>query len=103
MYCQDVERQKWPPMPETVVRIPIRRIPIVINTKDSLVPEIALEDFRNLFKVDPDPNDHRIINVELITSPDDHQPMLVTECGRYSRFLRREGDYIYFRKEIEPL
>jgi hypothetical protein len=74
----------------------------VINTSDVLTPELTLEDFRNLFGKDPDPNEYRIVNVEIITSPDDQQPMLVTECGRYFRFVRREGDDIYFRKEIEP-
>ena len=87
---------------ETILRIPIRRIPLVINTRDILTPELTLEDFRNLFGKDPDPNEYRVVNIEVITSPDDQQPMLVTECGRYGRFVRREGDEIYFRKEIEP-
>lgn len=85
---------------EIVIRAPIRRIPIVIDTKDQLAPELSLEDFRALFGKDPDPDRYRLINVELITSPDDQQPMLVSECARYSRFLRRESDSIYFRKEL---
>ena len=85
---------------EIVIRVPIRRIPIVIDTKDQLAPELSLEDFRSLVGKDPDPDRYRLINVEVITSPDDQQPMLVSECARYSRFLRRESDSIYFRKEI---
>ena len=85
---------------EIVIRVPIRRIPIVIDTKDPLAPELSLEDFRALVGKDPDPDRYRLINVEVITSPDDQQPMLVSECARYSRFLRRESDSIYFRKEL---
>lgn len=86
---------------ERIVQIPIRKIALVINSKDPLSPELALDDFRSLFGKDPDPEEYRIINIEVITSPDDQQPMLVTECGRYSRFIRREKDSIYFRKPID--
>lgn len=86
---------------EVVVKVPIRRIPVVIDTKDALSPELALDDFRKLFGKDPEQNRFRILNIEVITSPDDSQPMLVSECGRYSRFLRRESDYVYFRKTID--
>ena len=86
---------------EHIIRVPIRKIAVVVNTQDSLAPELTLEDFRQLFGNDPEPTAYRIITIEVITSPDDQQPMLVTECGRYSRFIRREGDAIYFRMEIE--
>ena len=85
---------------EIVIRVPIRKIFIVIDTKDPLTPELSLDDFRSLFGSEPDGDRHRVITVEVITSPDDQQPMLVSECARYSRFLRRESDSIYFRKEI---
>jgi len=85
----------------TIVQIPIRKITLVINSKDPLAPELALDDFRRLFGKDPDPEEYRIVNIEVITSPDDQQPMLVTECGRYSSFIRRESDTIYFRKRID--
>lgn len=84
---------------EIVIRVPIRRIPVVVDTKDPLAPELSLEDFRTVFRADPDGVRYRLINVELITSPDDQQPMLVSECARYSRFLRRESDSVYFRRE----
>ena len=87
---------------EHIIRVPIRKIPVVVNTRDTLAPELTLEDFRQLFGNDPDPTAYKIVTIEVITSPDDQQPMLVTECGRYSRFIRREGDAIYFRMEIEP-
>jgi len=86
---------------EVVIKVPIRRIPVVIDTHDPLAPELALNDFRHLFGRDPDQDRYRVVNIEVITSPDDQQPMLVTECGRYARFLRREADNVYFRKTID--
>ena len=86
---------------EIVLRVPIRRIPIVIDTQDVLTPEMALDDFRKMFGIDPDQSRYRIVNIEVITSPDDHQPMLVSECGRYGRFLRREADSVYFRQALD--
>jgi hypothetical protein len=85
---------------EIAVRIPIRRISIVVDLSDPFAPELSLEDFRRLFGHDPQEGRFRIVTIELITSPDDMQPMLVTECARYSRFIRRESDDIYFRKEL---
>jgi hypothetical protein len=86
---------------EVVVKVPIRKIPVVLDMKDPLSPEIALDDFRKLFGKDPEQNRFRVLNIEVITSPDDLQPMLVSECGRYARFLRRESDHVYFRKALD--
>jgi hypothetical protein len=85
---------------EIIVRTPIRRIPVVIDIQDALAPEMSIEDFRHMFGRDPDQSRYRIISLEVITSPDDQQPMLVSECGRYARFVRREADNVYFRKTI---
>ena len=100
-YQGEVEKRPRQLPVETVARAPIRRIPVVVDLKDPLAPELSLDDFRDLFKQDPDINRYRIVTIEVITSPDDQQPMLVSECGRYSRFLRRESDCIYFRKEVD--
>ena len=83
-----------------IVRMPIRKIAVVIDTKDTLAPEMSLEDFRRTFGRDPEEPRYRLLNLEVITSPDDQQPMLVSECGRYSRFVRREADSVYFRRTI---
>ena len=83
-----------------VIRAPIRRITVVIDNQDPLAPEMTVEDFRHTFGRDPDQPRYRLINLEVITSPDDNQPMLVSECGRYGRFLRREEGNVYFRKTI---
>jgi hypothetical protein len=82
---------------EHVVKVPIRRIPVVIDMREPLAPELTLEDFRKLFGKDPDEDRFRVLSIELITSPDDQQPMLVSECGRYARFIRRENENVYFR------
>jgi hypothetical protein len=86
--------------PEVVIKVPIRKIPIVIDTKNPMTPELTLDDFRKVFGKDPDQERYRIVKIEVITSPDDQQPMLVSESGRYSRFLRREANYVYFRSEL---
>jgi hypothetical protein len=101
MSSQDEDEKKWLQLlVDTVVRVPIRRILVVVDLKDPMVPELSLDDFRAFFKKDPDLDRYRIVTIEVITSPDDQQPMLVSECGRYSRFIRRESDCIYFRKEV---
>ena len=33
---------------DVVVKVPIRKIPVVIDMKDPLSPELALDDFRKL-------------------------------------------------------
>lgn len=86
---------------ELVVRVPIRTIPIVVDMKDPLASELTLDDFRKAHGRDPDQVQFRIVNIEVITSPDDQQPMLVSECGKYARFLRRETDQVFFRKTID--
>jgi len=63
-------------------------------------PALPLDDFRAIFGKEPDGGRYRVVNLELITSPDDNQPMLVSECGRYSRFVRRDNDSVYFRREL---
>lgn len=100
MYSRNVEENKVKPMRhEIVTRTPIRQIPVVVDIQDPLAPTLSLDDFRSLHGRDPDEERYRIVSIEVITSPDDQQPMLVSECARYSRFLRREGGNIYFRRE----
>jgi hypothetical protein len=84
-----------------ILRVPIRRLPVVVDVLDPLAPQLSLGDFKDLHNKEPDQHRYRIVNIEVITSPDDQQPMLVSECARYSRFLRREGDNIYFRKDLD--
>jgi len=88
---------------DIVLKLPIRRIPVVIDLTDPFCPHLSLEEFRSLHGKDPDYHQHKVVNIEVITSPDDQQPMLVSECARYWRFLRREGDNVYFRKQIDDM
>ncbi len=88
---------------EVVLKVPIRRIPVVVDMTDPLAPELGLDDFRRLFGREPSEGRHRVLSIEVITSPDDQQPMLVSECARYARFLRRESDYVFFRKEVHAI
>jgi len=85
---------------EIVIKVPIRRITVVVDMQDQLAPEMTIDDFRHTFGQDPDPLRYRLINIEVITSPDDQQPMLVSECGRYGRFVRRESGDVYFRRQL---
>jgi hypothetical protein len=86
---------------ESIARIPIRRISVVVNPNDPLSAGLTLAEFMETYGASPDPALYRIINIELITSPDDQQPMLVSECGRYGRFIKREGNEVIFRKEAQ--
>ena len=86
---------------EIVIKVPIRRIVVVIDTQDQLAPEMTIEDFRHTFGQDPESPRYRLVNIEVITSPDDQQPMLVSECGRYARFVRRESGNVYFRRQLD--
>ena len=86
---------------EIVVKVPIRRITVVVDTQDQLAPEMTIEDFRNTFGQEPDPPRYRLVNIEVITPPDDQQPMLVTECARYGRFVKRESGNVYFRRQLD--
>lgn len=88
-------------LPAEIVKVPIRRIAVVIDTQDQLAPEMTIEDFRHTFGQDPEPPRYRLVNIEVITSPDDQQPMLVSECGRYARFIRRESGNVYFRRQLD--
>lgn len=86
---------------EIVIKVPIRSITVVIDTQDQLAPEMTIEDFRHTFGQEPELPRYRLVNIEVITSPDDQQPMLVSECGRYGRFVRRESGNVYFRRQLE--
>jgi len=97
-----VEDRRTNPLPaEIVIKVPIRRITVVIDTEDQLAPEMTIEDFRHTFGQDPESPRYRLVNIEVITSPDDQQPMLVSECGRYGRFVRRESGNVYFRRQLD--
>jgi len=81
------------------VRVPIRSIQMVVDLEDPLAPELTLEDFVEAHGTGPTAPRHRILNVEVLTCPEDQQPILASECGHCPRFVRRFDNMAYFRRE----
>lgn len=81
------------------VRVRIRSIQVVIDLEDPLAPELTLQDFVEAYGSHPTPPRYRTLNLEVLTCPEDQQPILVSECGHCPRFVRRLDDMAYFRKE----
>lgn len=81
------------------VRVPIRSIQVVIDLEDPLAPELTLDDFVRTYGVTPASPRYRILNVEVLTCPEDQLPILASECAHCTRFVRRMDDIAYFRRE----
>jgi hypothetical protein len=84
------------------IRVPIRSIQVVVDLEDPLAPELTLEDFVKTYGANPVLPQYRILSVEVLTCPEDQQPILVSECGHCTRFVRRMDDVAYFRRENLP-
>jgi hypothetical protein len=67
--------------------------------EDPLAPELTVEDFVKTYGTEPTFPRHRILNLEVLTCPEDQQPILASECGHCPRFVRRLDNIAYFRKE----
>jgi hypothetical protein len=83
----------------TFIAVPIRSIQVVVDLEDPLAPELTLEDFVKTYGTIPASPRYRIIGVEVLTCPEDQQPILASECGHCTRFVRRMDDTAYFRRE----
>ena len=81
------------------VRVPIRSIQVVIDLEDPLTPELTLGDFVRTYGVTPTSPRYRVLSVEVLTCPEDQLPILASECGHCTRFVRRMDDVAYFRRE----
>lgn len=81
------------------VRVPIRSIQVVLDLEDPLAPELTVEDFVKTYGAGPTSPRYRILNLEVLTCPEDQQPILTSECGHCPRFVRRLDNFAYFRKE----
>jgi len=81
------------------VRVPIRSIQVVIDLEDPLAPELTVEDFVKTYGTSPAVPPYRILNLEVLTCPEDQQPILASECGHCPRFVRRLDNVAYFRRE----
>jgi len=78
--------------------IEIRSFNIVIDLEDLFTPEATIEQFIKLHGFSPKPPRYRVVNVETVACSEDGQPVLVTECGRCSRFVRRYQGSICCRR-----
>jgi hypothetical protein len=79
-------------------RISIRSFKIVVDLEDMFNPELTYENFLRTHGVEPEPPRFRVVCIEAVTCPEDNLPVLVTECGACSGFIRRMGEEIYCRK-----
>jgi hypothetical protein len=86
----------------TFVRVPIRSIRVIVDLEDPLAPELTVEDFIKAYGVSPTSPRYRVLNVEVLTCPEDQQPILASECGHCTRFVRRMDNIAYFRREGPP-
>jgi hypothetical protein len=84
------------------VRVPIRSIQVVVDLEDPLAPELTLGDFVKTYGASPASPRYRILGVEVLTCPEDQQPILASECGHCTRFVRRMDNVAYFRRENPP-
>jgi len=73
----------------------IRSFKIVIDTENVFAPELTLEDFIKIHGKEPSLPRYRIIKIEVVTCPEDQQPVLVTECAKCPKFIRRFKNQIY--------
>ena len=81
------------------VRVPIRSIQVVVDLEDPLAPELTLDDFVRAYGASPASPRYRVLGVEVLTCPEDQLPILASECGHCTRFVRRMDDVAYFRRE----
>ena len=86
----------------TFIRVPIRSIQVVVDLEDPLAPELTVEDFVKTYDVLPTSPRYRVLAVEVLTCPEDQQPILTSECGHCTRFVRRMDNVAYFRREALP-
>jgi len=73
---------------------PIRRIQMVVDVEDPMVPALPLSEFVKAFGKEPEPPRYRVLTIEVLVCPEDGNVVLASECAECPRFLRRSGDYI---------
>jgi len=84
-----------------IVSLPqVRRISVVVDLEDKFTPAMSVEDFIKEFGFTPEPPRYKVISVEVLTCAQDGQPVLVGECGRCPKFIRRTGERIYCRSAV---
>jgi len=73
----------------------VRRLRIVLDLHDLLSPPLLLDDFIKSYGSDPDPERFRVVDLEVLVCPEDGNVVLVTECAKCPRFMKRYQDEIY--------
>jgi hypothetical protein len=61
------------------IRVPIRSIQLVVDLEDPLAPELTVEDFVRTYRLIPASPRYRILAMEILTCPEDQQPILASE------------------------
>jgi len=74
-------------------------IQVVVDLEDPLTPELTVKDFVDTYGMEPVLPRYRVLGVEVLTCPEDQQPILASECGHCPRFVRRLDNIAYFRRE----
>ncbi len=78
--------------------IEIRPFEVVIDLEDIFAPQCTVEQFVKLHGCSPKPPRYRVVSIETVSCTEDGQPVLVTECGRCRRFIRRYQGNICCRR-----
>ncbi|MEM2921717.1 MAG: hypothetical protein QXF26_05300 [Candidatus Bathyarchaeia archaeon] len=82
---------------EDVLMSEIRTIRLVIDLEDIYNPEVLLEDYLEENRTEPEPPRYRVVTLEVLTCPQDGQPVSISECGKCRRFIRRLDNKLYCR------
>lgn len=69
--------------------IPVRVLRLVLDLDDLFNPPLMLEDYMERFNLDPAPPRFRVVEVEVLTCPEDGEPVTASECGRCPKFFMR--------------
>ncbi len=78
-----------------VRRTRVRRISVVVDLQDFLSPPLTLDDHVKLRGANPDPERYRVVEVEVLACPEDGGVVLVSECAKCPRFVRRYKDEVH--------
>jgi hypothetical protein len=78
--------------------IEIRSFKIVVDLEDLFAPESTIEQFIKLHGFNPKPPRYRVLSIDTVACSEDGQPVLVTECGKCGRFVRRYQGSICCRR-----
>ncbi|OYT66318.1 hypothetical protein B6U74_01235 [Candidatus Bathyarchaeota archaeon ex4484_205] len=85
---------------EKVTETPVTRIELVIDLEDPFKPAMTLEEFVELYNKDPEPPRYRVVSLDVLTCPEDNQPVTLAHCGRCKRFIRLFEGRVYCKHKI---